>query len=437
MEDLDMSEQTQRNQHIESGATPQRIKLSARHWMVSLFVFLLGLAFYFAADGKAKQWWGDDIANLLKEIGLFFSVSVLVHFLYFLFIKREELEAIVSFYKDIDQAIKQHFTKVIDGHGKLSSYGLVTAHKRLNLDDVFDLDSDEDLMILITYWSDIDNFIAGLDKALSSGAQVKILAIEPWCDNSTFRALEAGITPHSFQRRSELFIDAVADHIKRLEEPLKSKVELRLYPDLPGSPIYLIRRKDNPVRAYTGFYTSNHAKDFFHLYWEPPVSKIGDWADHNEINMLRALSDYLNKKWQRCGQMQSIPILSGEWKYDMTSDGDSKVINSGRCSITQEGRKLKIEGTRTKSGDSEYQLQWRTEWASICDDSHIRFEYLIQPQRPPSIRGFCCLEVKQGGQTNKKPALLEGYYAVCDNARDDSINTKFGKIAFKRISQEL
>lgn len=159
--------------------------------------------------------------------------------------------------------------------------------------DLFDgLGKGHELWWLDTYAPEHKLWIGHLRDAISRGARIRVLALNPDCIIADYRAQEIGdlYTPARFKAELKLFIDDLSACTKT-KSTEGGFLELRIYSDLTGIPIYLVRRGKTPTYAYTSFFMgAPSGVDFAHMRWQP-----------SERGLLNDFFGHVERKWNRSG----------------------------------------------------------------------------------------------------------------------------------------
>jgi hypothetical protein len=173
-------------------------------------------------------------------------------------------------------------------HGILPS-GLRAVNQEMDFASLFDsLEKGDELWWLDTYAPSHKQWLARLRKALERGALIRMLILDPDSPLGTMRATEIGkfFTPARFHEELVAFLDDMNNCSK--DAPAHA-MEVRIYNDLLGCPIYLVKRKGEAKLAYSSLYL-NVATGFGfpHLLWEQGVQSF-----------LPNFVAYLDAKWSQ------------------------------------------------------------------------------------------------------------------------------------------
>lgn len=131
--------------------------------------------------------------------------------------------------------------------------------------------------------------------------------------------------------------------------------------------------------------------------------------------------------------------LKGRWEYEVTT-ADAQFSHKGDCHIHQQYQELQIQGVRryTCSLKSRRKvckavnISWSSDWAYICDDNTLRFDYSIaiaEPRRGGDyIQAICRLEL-----TSTEPTEMTGNYYMLPPFDETTLNCKWGTIVFRKL----
>lgn len=305
--------------------------------LISIFFLVFGLVLMYLGDNGCFP---KELMNRgLREFGLFLSVSVVSHFIYTLTIKKE------------DQA---ELRSILDEQAYFKSNGLHKIHSNFSYNLVFDsLKKDDKLCWLVTWVPDFFNYTHSFQEALGKGASIQLLAIDPHSRNAKNRVNE--IASDWVHPPREDFTKTIKQTIKELELQklqLPGKLEVHVYEDLPGIPMFLVKRKDKPIVVYTGVYVNKHLSQFIFLEWRH--------SEHDESNTtLNCFQDYFSKKWTNSEPLGEHNPWLGKWNYKASDDHDNKILAFGTCEFVpgNDGEfKVKngIRTHKTKKVNNEY-----------------------------------------------------------------------------------
>lgn len=306
------------------------------------FAFTVGLLFFLFGDfvhqnlGFPEEW-----THPLQELGFFVAVSLGAHFIYLQTIKIEDISefaAQVSYIVNKDRNFSKH------GLNRVSMINYESLLKRLQRNDIL-------------YWHDtyVDAFWEyddDMNRALERGAKIRVLAIEPRCENAYNRALEVSYETDFFTAGCNEFAEAIKKLMERSGanqfqegDADKRSIDIRIYRDSPGIPFYLIERDGVPRYACTGFFLNKASQETLHLEWDTEVES--EYPDPR--GFLSQLSAFFKQKWERAIPLGKNAPWIGRWFYAMYDEKKPKEIyNSGQCTIMEQASTLVFDGHRNR-----------------------------------------------------------------------------------------
>jgi len=248
--------------------------------LIMFFLFVIGYGLYFVTR-KSENFF----LELINHIGLFFSAVVLVHFIYWLLLKKEEQQALEI---KVTNAVQTTIDKIIPAYQKWGFNGL---HYPLDFTILFDkLTQDDELLWLDTYAPALNSYLPSIYEALERGATIKILALCPSCEIVKYRAQEIqqiGFDEDSFLDGLKNFIKVLGRYPKGIKFP--GQLRLRLYDNLPCIPMYIQCRAGIPIIGHTSFFLGEASEKFVHLRWT-----------YKDGGMLERFKLYFDNKWEGC-----------------------------------------------------------------------------------------------------------------------------------------
>lgn len=158
--------------------------------------------------------------------------------------------------------------------------------------------------------------------------------------------------------------------------------------------------------------------------WHPVIVAIGLLATYIKLDF----------------RFSTVPRVGGRWQY-WVETADREVSHKGECTIHQAGTRLRIEGTRrftcTNAGGGgacrEVAIPWSSNWAEVCADSSLRFDYHIaipgHEHRGQSIEAICRLRLD-----TKTPAQMSGTYYMLPPFEPSTLNCQWGTVTFERMA---
>lgn len=226
-----------------------------------------------------------SVSELLKLIGAYISVSVLLGFIYRVSVRKYD-----------DQKMEQNISNIIDN--KINSivensvhYGLVGFKHSIDFPEILNsLNKGDVLWWLDTYEPIHTSWIHELENAIMNGASINILMMHPYSDLANFRSDELGEQFNRDQFRSELSsFKARLDTIVENTNSYDGSLQIVEYKDLPSAPIYIICKGEVPKIAYSSmFLTKPTSIKFPHFIWQS-----------SQGNFIGELYEYVLTKWER------------------------------------------------------------------------------------------------------------------------------------------
>jgi hypothetical protein len=205
--------------------------------------------------------------------------------------------------------------------------------------------------------------------------------------------------------------------------------------------LFIVRQRSGDVyrdkMAYTGFYLCDQAKRGIKIEWRnKPVQTEGS-VTSGHASFYDSLNEYFNRRWDLADADRDIVSVAGEWIYHMKDA--SGVQNWGRCTITQTGREIDMDGHRSwqfvAGQESEDDIGWNTTWGWICDDESIRVDYMLHVGTAVKLHVPAFCKVKWKEVKKKEAVRLSGTYALITNS--ERLNSKTGDIVFVRGSADI
>jgi hypothetical protein len=248
--------------------------------LAAFLIAVVGL-FVFAEFRENKY----TYLRIIAEISLFASASIVTHFLYHILEKEEHL-------RDVRSAIKETEDTILNGVVAASNrLGLDGFEEKLDYGKLFDsLEVNDELLWLDTYAQAYTTFISEFVLALERGCSIRMLVIDPECDNVKHRAAEIGghvfADPTVFPGQVKHFIST----IKSVASPAirtSGSIEVRTYSSLPCVPLYIIQKSGSPIRGYSSFFFHRATDGYFHIKWR-----------HAQNGFLAEAKEYFEKKWE-------------------------------------------------------------------------------------------------------------------------------------------
>jgi hypothetical protein len=237
----------------------------------SAVICLFFAVFVFGEHGSAPS---ADIAELLRTVSvgsLAAGVTTIV-------------DRSISL-KDLDQRLQWSVRQAAGVAASLTTLGVYTAHDRMDFAGVFrEAAKGETVSWLDTYCPLQNEFTDDLVAALTRGVHVRMLVIDPACDNAKFRNAELQGTVVETGGAWEAGLLAFAKKMEAIAAQGYGRFDIRYYADLPCAPMYLIGT-DVTVR-----------KGYFSLF----LVRATAHCPHIELRhgeLLRDMGSYFDRKW--------------------------------------------------------------------------------------------------------------------------------------------
>ncbi len=263
-----------------------------------LFLFVVALGFlihYFAKDHHGAFW------EFIGHVGLFISAVVAVHLIYELSVKEHQQRMIKEENKKtvVETAgiLKEEIQKGVVAIADIliparTRWGLTAFHESLDFSELFSsLVPGDQLLWLDTYCPDYKRFLPNLKAAVSNGAVVKMLVVDPISDVAKYRAQEISYPNYEqevFCRNIASFLDEVGRVFTDTGMHITGSLEIRKYSDLPSLPMYIRSREGKAIVGYTSFYLTQPTAFFAHLEWSGGSDSMLSWFEK-----------YFLQKWKR------------------------------------------------------------------------------------------------------------------------------------------
>lgn len=226
----------------------------------------------------------------LDDILKFVSVTILVSFLYRGTMKKLDDE---TRKRDLTELLDSKIDRMIKSH---VHHGLDSFTDEFDyIDQLKSLKAGDELLWLDTFPMTSRDFRVELKAAVERGATIKMLLLDPNCQNAKNRASEL-----SAFYRPERFVSDATECMKDLfalskevnGERGQGKLEIREYSGLPSAPIYIVCKNSSPVKATTSYFLSEPTDvNFPHLVWVRGRGEdLGNFLDH--------FHRYFRSKWE-------------------------------------------------------------------------------------------------------------------------------------------
>jgi len=268
-----------------------------RVWWIVTIVFSLGI-FAILGGVIAESHDNSVTAVFLIAVGTLFSGSIAVALI-------SEGVLSESHSKQVKSQLSQVLSKELSGirfSGIEYGVSAVELKNDTHFKEFFaQLNPDEELLWLDTSGPPWNYYNSHLKVMLQRGLRVRMLLLDPNCENSVNRAIES---PEQFvtddvAAAAERFRAQAEAHIVSLEQlgntaqseqpNLIGSLQIALYSGLPGVPLYLVCRGGQPVRAWTSFFLSEATYSQVHF----------EWVYTKDDCMIQRFKDYFEQKWER------------------------------------------------------------------------------------------------------------------------------------------
>jgi hypothetical protein len=245
--------------------------------MLSILLLILTI-FVFGDRGKYPS---PDLAEILRTVsigGMAAAVTALI----------DRSLAL----RDLDERLRNSIREATGISRSLTDIGIRSAYQRFDFSTIFhEARRGDTVSWLDTYCPRQNEFVDELSNALKRGVNVRMLIIDPACDNARFRdaELEGTIdTGGGWTGGLQVFI-AKMNAIARRRQ---GNFEIRSYSDLPCVPMYLIGKPPAARKGYFSIFLTRATAHCAHV-----ELRKGEWLDD--------MAAYFEKKWDRQGAATS------------------------------------------------------------------------------------------------------------------------------------
>jgi hypothetical protein len=178
-------------------------------------------------------------------------------------------------------------------------YGFVRFINEMPFTALFEaLQAGDELLWLDTYGPNYREFLGEIEPAIIRGVHIRMLVIDPDCDNAHFRAEEIypihGYPPPIFCQEVKSFVSIMIETAQRASSNSATRGSFQIcsYQDLPCMPMYIILRNGRLLKGYTSmFLTKPTGINFVHLEWKP-----------RDGGLLEEMKNYYDQKWKTITQ---------------------------------------------------------------------------------------------------------------------------------------
>lgn len=190
-------------------------------------------------------------------------------------------------YQNFEKKIKESLVEACGVAESLSNLGVTSAHPTFSFNKLFrEAHRGDCIYWLDTYCPRQNEFVDDLIEAINRGVSVKMLVIDPACDNARHRNTELAATVVETGAGWDTGLDAFVAKMKALCDKHPGKLEMRTYNDLPCAPMYLVVT-DSKARV-----------GFFSLF----LVRASAHSPHMELHdgpWLTDMHQYFEDKWTR------------------------------------------------------------------------------------------------------------------------------------------
>jgi hypothetical protein len=181
---------------------------------------------------------------------------------------------------------KEYLEEAVGVERTLSKQGLCKAYEdHFEFSMIFrSARKGETVWWLDTYCPKKDEFFDDLMNAFTRGVNVRMLIIQPDCDNAKYRAAELEGTVDT----GVAWQTGLSDFIHRVNliaEKFSGNIDIRFYSDLPCVPMYLICKDVRPRLGWFSIYLGMATAYFTHFEVKPGP-------------LLTEMAKYYNAKWE-------------------------------------------------------------------------------------------------------------------------------------------
>jgi hypothetical protein len=265
--------------------TPTRLRELGRLQRLLLLLLILAagiILLILAGDSRGS------IASVLREAGIVTIGTVLVSMVYEVALRPEHDAQLL-------EVVRESMIP------RSRDYGL-TGIERVDFSHIFHrLRKGDELCWLDTYCPDLSSpdVQDALKSALSVGATIRMLVIDPDCATARARAQEIEVAGYGQEFQSEARHNiAILEGIRRESgENGTDLLQLRTYTGLPCAPIYLRVKDGRAMEGWTSYFLSLPTYQSAHFYWGQPAHTAGPLPAGQGLG-LQAFHRYFVRKWE-------------------------------------------------------------------------------------------------------------------------------------------
>jgi hypothetical protein len=232
-------------------------------------------------------------AKMLKTAGELIGIAAVLSFLTDRF---TQLKIFKEFSEDLSRKIRN---LIFEDLKSARAFGVQDVVHDVDFEELFGaLKSGDELFVLLTYLTESrhDDFLKPAEAAVRRGTQLYFLVMSADSPLLAMRAEELSkydYTVEAYKRGVQSFLCALKEMQQRLPEKRKREncVHVVEYGDLIGSPIYLVRSKNEPQLAFSGFYFNKPVDNGNNAFFK--------WANVGKDSFICDIDNYVMAKWKR------------------------------------------------------------------------------------------------------------------------------------------
>ena len=239
--------------------------------------------------------------------------TALVAVAYEVFVRRNQQELVETAMRSLLQDQLALLRSQVDEQRNFTKLGLERILTSFSLRTLLEaLEPGDKLWMLDTYDRQYQTWMEEMDDALSRGAEIYVLIVDPGAAVAEMRAAEIGET-QAFSGVVHVF----GEVLRRLQRKHRSNLKVRYYADLPCAPMYLVERDGKFFRGYTSYFLDVPSNgEFPHFQWSASESSAGGVLGSHFLS-------YVVSKWERAGKpWTSAATPTGQWIYTFTVRGE-------------------------------------------------------------------------------------------------------------------
>lgn len=241
-------------------------------------IFLIFSIFVFGSNGSYNN---AKVSDLLNTIGIGILAALVTT------VVDRSISA-----RDIEMRITKNFREAAGVATSLTNLGIERAQDKMDFGLIFrEARRGETVSWLDTYCPRQNEFIDDVVNALKRGVKVRMLIIDPACDNAHYRdqELESTVdTGGGWTGGLEAFISKMNSVVERGY----GTFEIRYYRDLPCVPMYLVGRAPTARKGYFSIFLVRATAGCQHL-----ELGRGEW--------LSDMAKYFESKWTRQAKLST------------------------------------------------------------------------------------------------------------------------------------